>query len=188
MPAKSPARTGSPVGAASIHATNGLERPAPFRFGERREWVACDIAGMEGFAILLRTSITIGEQRDLVARYRDIRVYAGEVWDELAEDARDFAESPHMRERALIAPFVLDWNAEGINAETGEYEPLPPPIEAGPAVFDCIEPEALDWVFSIVLVGYYTTGKAQLPPPRSAPIGTTSGPSSQEPLPSAETT
>jgi hypothetical protein len=37
---------------------------------------------------------------------------------------------------AQIAPFVYSWNAHAQNADTGEWEQLPPPAEAGPDVFD----------------------------------------------------
>lgn len=39
-----------------------------------------------------------------------------------------------------IAPFVVAWNAMGRNAETGEYEPLPAPADAGPEVLRKVEP------------------------------------------------
>ena len=41
---------------------------------------------------------------------------------------------------AAIAPYVVAWNAMGRNAETGEYELLPPPAEAGPDVLRLVEP------------------------------------------------
>lgn len=40
----------------------------------------------------------------------------------------------------VIAPYVVAWNAMGRNSETGEYELLPPPAEAGPDVFKKVEP------------------------------------------------
>jgi hypothetical protein len=40
----------------------------------------------------------------------------------------------------VIAPYVVAWNAMGRNAETGEYEALPPPAEAGPEVLRLVEP------------------------------------------------
>lgn len=40
-----------------------------------------------------------------------------------------------------IAPYVTEWNAMGRNLETGEYEPLPPPAEAGPDVLRGVSTE-----------------------------------------------
>lgn len=37
-----------------------------------------------------------------------------------------------------IAPYVVEWNALGRNSETGAYEPLPPPAEAGPDVLQAV--------------------------------------------------
>lgn len=34
-----------------------------------------------------------------------------------------------------LAPYVIAWNAEALNEETGEWERLPAPVEAGPDVF-----------------------------------------------------
>jgi hypothetical protein len=45
-----------------------------------------------------------------------------------------------------IAPFVVAWNALGRNSETGEYEPVPPPAEAGPDALRAIEPSVAIWL------------------------------------------
>jgi hypothetical protein len=34
-----------------------------------------------------------------------------------------------------IAPYVISWNADAVNEDTGEWERLPAPAEAGPEVF-----------------------------------------------------
>lgn len=34
-----------------------------------------------------------------------------------------------------IAPWVVDWNAMAFDPQTGEWEPVPPPADAGPDVF-----------------------------------------------------
>ena len=36
----------------------------------------------------------------------------------------------------MMAPWVVRWNASEQNAETGEWQPLPPPAEAGWEVFE----------------------------------------------------
>jgi hypothetical protein len=45
-----------------------------------------------------------------------------------------------------IAPYVLAWNATAINLETGQVEPIPPPVEAGPQVFSAIDPVVVEWL------------------------------------------
>lgn len=41
---------------------------------------------------------------------------------------------------SAIAPYVVAWNAMGRNAETGEYEPVPAPAEAGPEALRVVDP------------------------------------------------
>jgi hypothetical protein len=45
-----------------------------------------------------------------------------------------------------IAPYVVAWNAMGRNSETGEYELLPPPAEAGPDVLKKVEGLITTWL------------------------------------------
>jgi hypothetical protein len=45
-----------------------------------------------------------------------------------------------------IAPFVVAWNAFARNSETGEFEPLSPPAEAGPDILRAIEPSVSIWL------------------------------------------
>src|SRR5690606_32172954 len=40
----------------------------------------------------------------------------------------------------LIAPYVVGWNVTAPDAETGEWNPVPPPSEAGADVFHLIDP------------------------------------------------
>lgn len=42
---------------------------------------------------------------------------------------------------SAIAPYVVDWNALGRNSDTGEFEPLPPPAQAGPDVLRAVPAE-----------------------------------------------
>lgn len=46
------------------------------------------------------------------------------------------------------APYVLAWNAVGLNAETGEVEPVPPPADAGPDAFRLVDPAIALFLFS----------------------------------------
>lgn len=45
-----------------------------------------------------------------------------------------------------IAPYVIDWNAEGLDVETGDYAPLPPPAQAGPEVFEQTPKAVTTWL------------------------------------------
>lgn len=49
---------------------------------------------------------------------------------------------------ALMAPHVRAWNALGVNVETGETEPVPAPMDAGPEAFRCLEPAMTLWLAS----------------------------------------
>jgi hypothetical protein len=46
-----------------------------------------------------------------------------------------------------IARYIVAWNIEGRNADTGEMEALPAPATAGPEIFDCVEPWVITWLF-----------------------------------------
>lgn len=149
-----------------------LMRPSPFRMAEEQEWIACDWEGCEGFAILVRTDITNAEQAALT-RAHDAIVAGQEAWAALPPDGQDLHQSPKYREWALIAPYVLDWNAEGRTIE-GEWKPIPPPAEAGVDAFECITKDAATWVNRVVLVGYLALGKARQSVTKSGSFGSTS--------------
>lgn len=46
-----------------------------------------------------------------------------------------------------IAPYILAWNVEGRN-EHGETVTLPPPAEAGPAIFEAADPLITIWLYN----------------------------------------
>jgi hypothetical protein len=79
----------------------------------------------------------------------------------------------------VIAPYVVAWNAMGRNAETGAYEPLPPPAEAGPDVLRLVEP-MITMFLAIKLKRVHLGDEAERPK-GSTPSGTTP---SGEPAPS----
>lgn len=66
-----------------------------------------------------------------------------------------------------IAPYVLAWNAMARNVETGEYEPVPPPAEAGPDVFQLVPPDVT--VFLAVKLKTAHLGDKDERPKESAP-------------------
>jgi len=154
-------------------------RPAPYVPAQRREWIVCDEPGIEGFAILVRTSITNAEKRQLEAEFDDITGPYTEQWNARPPEERDVEASPRARERMLLARQILDWNASGLT-EDGEIRDIAPPVVNGAAAFDLVEEEAIHWMLRVVLVGYLATGKAGPSPSRSTDSG---GPSEQGPDP-----
>lgn len=135
-------------------------RPAPYVVADRREWLVCEEPGMEGLAVLVRTSVTIAEQRALKERYDAIVDTFTAEYEAMAPEDRDLTDTPWIRQQQLLAPYVLDWNALGFTAASDERVLLPPPATAGHEVFDCISTEEYLWIFSSVVGGYYITGKA----------------------------
>jgi hypothetical protein len=152
-------------------------RPPPHRVADRKEWIVCDDPELDGFAVYVRTSVTNAEQDAIRARHDDIVGPISEAWDAIPLPERDLAQGPWSLQKRLMAPYILDWNAQGFDLGSGEWKTLPPP--GGP---DGIGIDALDavprayasWCYDIVVSGYYVTGKAGPWLPTSAPAGTTS--------------
>lgn len=133
--------------------------PGWFVVADDHDWIVCDdpdIPDQHGLAIYVRTSITNREQQRLHERHAEITEYAT-AWRE--SDNPDWDDTPDSRLRALVAPYVVGWNARGYNEESVIVD-LPPPAEAGPEIFDAIKYEAWRWIFQVVLYGYLATGKA----------------------------
>lgn len=154
------------------------EPPGWFVVADRREWIACDDLEMPdhaGFAIYVRTGITNLERRLLLEQHDAIVAY-GEAWDAMPAEERDWSDTPHARERRLIAPYVLAWNAIGYDA-SGERGKLPSPAAAGPEIFEAVDDALVSWIVRVVLVGYLVTGKVRRSPRASAPSGATAAPS-----------
>jgi hypothetical protein len=160
-------------------SSNGsdLGRPAPFVFLDRREWIDCPIEGWTNFAIYVRTDITVREYNELRRQYEANRRYERE-W--LTLDEGDDAEWPIMRDRKLMAPYILAWNLMADPGDGKALESVPSPSEAGHEVFDYLTPDVLQWAFRVVLIGYYLSGKARPLESASAPTGDTPEPSSPD--------
>lgn len=151
------------------------ERPAPYRVAEVREWIVSDDPSCAGLAVLVRTSITNAEQTALNAKHDEIAGSITEAWLKVPAHERDLSQSPRARERALLAPYVLDWNAVGVT-DDGQEAPLPAPSVAGPAVFDAIAAAEYEWISRVVLIGYLATGKARKSAAQSGSAGSGFGP------------
>jgi hypothetical protein len=154
-------------------------RPAPYVPAQRREWIVCDEPGIEGFAILVRTSITNAEKRQLEAEFDEIVGPYSEQWNAMPPEERDLAQSPRARERELLARQILDWNVVG-TTEEGEEKEIAAPAINGAAALDFIEEDAVRWIGQVVLVGYLATGKAD---PSLARLTGSGGPSVEAPDP-----
>lgn len=135
-----------------------MERPESFSFAPRLEWQCSDETGLEKFCLYARRDITIREREDLMQKHRDIVAY--EV-DYLRPDnvERDADDTPRRREMRLVAPYIVDWNATGLDAD-GNETPLPPPSVGGIDAFLGIDNAAYDWIVRHLLLGYKATGKA----------------------------
>lgn len=163
-------------------------RPAPYRVADRKAWFVCDWDGIEGLAIYVRTDITNAEQAALRARFDEISGPYEQQWQALPDAERDLAESPKAKERELLARYVFDWNATGIDPDGNVIE-LAAPAVNGPAVFDAISRDEEHWITMAVLHGYYHLGKAWKWRRPFAASGNGSGESSPaaDPLPAAKT-
>lgn len=143
-------------------------RPAPFVVHEQWDWITCDRPGLTGFAILVRTSLTNQERDALIEQHNAIIEYR-EAQNALPENERNHDDTPRDREWRMLAPLIREWNAVGIDAETGEQRPLPPPALAGPAAFEAMLFDASSWMMEVVVYGYVVTGKAGEWRPKSRP-------------------
>lgn len=150
----------------------GVSAPAPYRIGERKEWIISDEPATAGFAILVRTAITNAERAELRARNDFIEGEYTTQYFEKPPEERDLHESPRVLQRRLLAPYIHAWNAEALTTD-GEWKPVPPPVDAGADAFECILAPETAWILDVVLGGYYTLGKAVSLRSVSAAIGTT---------------
>lgn len=74
------------------------------------------------------------------------------TWDDLewlpmfsfTNGALSFPDAKALRE--AIAPFVLAWNCEKVNRDTGNVEPVPAPADGGPDVFLVVDQDILLWL------------------------------------------
>lgn len=156
-----------------------FSRPAPYFPAQRREWIVCDEPGIEGFAILVRTSITNAERKTLNAELDEISGPYTEAWNAIPPEERDMSQSPRQRERELLAQQILDWTVSG-RTEDGEIKEIAAPAVNGAAALDFVEEDAVHWMFQVVFVGYLATGKAD---PSLARLTASGGPSGADQAP-----
>jgi hypothetical protein len=90
--------------------------------------------------------------------------------------------------RAAIAPYVLAWNIDADDVETGETVPVIPPAEAGPDVLRTVDPLITVWLASRLKTIHIPSkeDRGKDTPPSEAtdapsPSGDTSTPSGSEP-------
>jgi hypothetical protein len=120
---------------ADAPATAGFRPPPRYRAITGREGSLWDGAGTDSAPLtaLVRSNLTGGE----LDRLRWVR------------DRMHEAQDPSVAYEAL-APYVAAWNAEGsaFDPATGEltWAPLPPPAEAGPAVFERVDYLTVWWL------------------------------------------
>jgi hypothetical protein len=145
-------------------------RPAPFAVLPRWTWEHCDVPGYEGFAIFVVANLTNRDREDLNEKH-DAIVRRQVEWFDLSPEERAASPSPRRMEQELIAPYIRDWNAVGLDAD-GNEAALPAPAVAGPDVFEAIYPEMYDWIVRHVLLGYRTgKGVGSWRPPSESTSG-----------------
>ena len=149
-------------------------RPAPYIPAQRREWIICDQPGLEGFAVLVRTSITNAERKALNAELDEITGPYTEAWNAQPPEERDMSQSPRQKERELLARQILDWTVSG-QTEDGEIKEIAAPAINGAAALDFVEEDAVHWMFQVVFIGYLATGKADVSLARLTASGGPSG-------------
>lgn len=74
-----------------------------------------------------------------------IEVKESNTWDEV-DDMAMTPEQTYAERWAVIAPYIRSWNAMGLDAESGEMAPLPPPAEAGPSIFSALDRMVFIWI------------------------------------------
>lgn len=135
-----------------------MDRPAPYTFAPRPEWQCCDEDGLEQFCVRARARITMREREDLITAHNEIVAYEVEYLKP-ATKKRDIEDTPRRREMTLIAPWIVEWNAMGLDTDGNEVA-LPAPADAGPDAFLAIDNTAYDWIVKHLLLGYKASGKA----------------------------
>lgn len=109
-----------------------------YRTRPRTRELACDWDGLapddgcEPLRATVRTNLTWDE---IDALPNPVLVRDGQTY---------FLNSPEIREG--IAPYIVAWNVEGRNSETGEVGPLPAPAEAGPDVLKACDRLVTSWL------------------------------------------
>lgn len=78
----------------------------------------------------------------------------------------------------VIAQYVTAWNVDGENLETGAWEPVPPPAEAGPEVFSALEQVEALWLTLAIKFGHRQKMETEEGKAGSAPSG--SGPETND--------
>src|SRR5690606_26216273 len=136
----------------SLNGTSGAVMK-PFVMQQVVRTECCELEGYEDFCITARVNLTNDERDALSAANDEVITYSDE-WLALPEEERDQEDTPHRRQMALVAPFIVGWNAHAIDAVTGEIAPVPPPAEGGAAVFDLIFPDLTEWIRRATLNSY----------------------------------
>lgn len=174
-----------PEAAAPAAQTNGhapapippdryeLPPPSMFLVADSKEWVVCDEEPNIGLAIYVRTDITQAEQKALRERYQRLVIDHWDPFYSLPVEERDLDDAPIVRQRAMLAPYIYEWNVLGRDPDDAVI-PIPPPRTAGPVVFEAISDSAEAWISYVVIGGYRVTGKAgpwrrRLPPSGDTP-------------------
>lgn len=160
---------------------NGAGRPAPFRI-----WQYGWTCSSDGFCIEARSNLSLKERDDFIDAEEAIFQYS-EAWVKAqAEDpgSVDQEDTPRRRRLALIAPFIRDWNAVGVDVTTGDEAPIPSPAVAGVDAFQLITLDQGVWIMETISTAY-RLGKgltlSHFDPPSAGTAETSSAGSTDDP-------
>lgn len=108
--------------------------------GRTKKYV-CDLEGFEGFEIEVKR-LTFADINEI-----PLKGTHTEIWE-------------------VISPFVVSWNAQA-ETESGSWDHVPPPAEAGPDAFKIIEPELSTWIWAQLKFGHLGGADLQKKPSES---------------------
>lgn len=158
--------------------SDGLARPYdPFEIVPRYVWVECPLEDYAGFAIKVRSNLRNRDRKALLDLIEDAsdeskrlaeaatkRLDALNESGDLTALAALLDEMNHLQDvnaervPAAICAYVVDWNLDERDTETGVLVALKPPTELGLAAFEDLEQPMVNWIVGTV-VNAYRSGK-----------------------------
>jgi len=77
-----------------------------------------------------------------------------------------------------VAPYVVEWNFEAVNMDTGELVPVPPPAEVGWEVFELLPNPVAGAIVNWLKIPFYMKTEAEKKSPNES-TSTTEPPNSE---------
>lgn len=154
--------------------SDALARPYdPFEITPRFAWVECPLADYAGFSIHVRANLRNRDRKILMDLIGDVDAEAKRLGEAAQKKIKKFGDKPdgaalvalieemnrlqdenRIRIPDAIAPYVVGWNLEEVDTETGERVDLPPPSAIGADAFENVEQPMLDWIVGSIVMAY----------------------------------